>query len=130
MTMALPPATITILVDNQAGPDLAAEHGLALWIRTDQGLVICVGCCHAGLINTLTHIRRLNDGLPVRAVIGGLHLINADRRRLDETVAALQRLAVEKVIPCHCTGERAVSVLKTTLDAEVQAGVSGAVCRF
>jgi 7,8-dihydropterin-6-yl-methyl-4-(beta-D-ribofuranosyl)aminobenzene 5'-phosphate synthase len=102
----------------------------ALWIRTDQGLVICVGCCHAGLINTLNHIRRLSGVQTIRAVIGGLHLINADRRRLDETVAALQRLAVENVIPCHCTGERAVSVLKTALDAEVQAGISGAVYRF
>lgn len=28
--MTSPTATITILVDNQAGPGLAAEHGLAL----------------------------------------------------------------------------------------------------
>jgi 7,8-dihydropterin-6-yl-methyl-4-(beta-D-ribofuranosyl)aminobenzene 5'-phosphate synthase len=30
------------------------EDDLALWIKTDEGLVVCVGCCHAGIINTLT----------------------------------------------------------------------------
>ncbi|MDD5451902.1 MAG: MBL fold metallo-hydrolase [Desulfovibrionales bacterium] len=38
------------------------DDDLALWVQTEDGLVICVGCCHAGLVNTLNHVRRLNKG--------------------------------------------------------------------
>ena len=39
MTMTLPSATTTILVDNQAGPGLTDEHSLTLWIETEGGPV-------------------------------------------------------------------------------------------
>ena len=57
----------------------------ALWINTLQGLVVCVGCCHAGLINTLEHVRRLSGVSAIRAVIGGFHLINADENGMTRT---------------------------------------------
>lgn len=48
---------------------------LAIWIQTDEGLVVCVGCAHAGLVNTLKHIRSINHGSNIRAIIGGFHLL-------------------------------------------------------
>jgi 7,8-dihydropterin-6-yl-methyl-4-(beta-D-ribofuranosyl)aminobenzene 5'-phosphate synthase len=35
------------------------EDDLALWIRTDDGVIVCVGCSHAGLVNTLNYVRCL-----------------------------------------------------------------------
>jgi len=40
----------------------------------------------------------------VHTVMGGMHLLNADERRLTETFAALRRLGVERFGPNHCTG--------------------------
>ncbi len=84
------------------------DDDLALWIRTDKGLIVCVGCAHAGVVNTLNHVQRLNGGMRIRAVIGGFHLLNAGEQRLTKTLAALQALAFDQIIPCHCTGEGAV----------------------
>lgn len=106
------------------------EDDLALWIRTDQGLVVCVGCCHAGIINTLTHVRRLSGVAPIRAVIGGLHLLNADRRRLNHTLAAMQTMPIETVIPCHCTGDRAMDELEAVMGAKTRRSSSGAAHHF
>ena len=106
------------------------EDDLALWIRTDEGLVVCVGCCHAGLINTLRHCSRLSGENRLLAVIGGFHLLHADRRRLGETAAALERQPVATVVPCHCTGGHAVQTLQGVLGGRVQPGVSAAVYRF
>ena len=58
------------------------DDDLALWIDTPTGLVVCVGCAHAGLVNTLLHVQRLTGGRRVRAVIGGFHLLSADERRI------------------------------------------------
>lgn len=49
-----------------------------LWVETGDGLVLCVGCCHAGLTNTLSHVRRLRAGARIRTVIGGFHLLEAN----------------------------------------------------
>jgi 7,8-dihydropterin-6-yl-methyl-4-(beta-D-ribofuranosyl)aminobenzene 5'-phosphate synthase len=101
------------------------EDDLALWVRTDRGLVICVGCCHAGLVNTLNQVRRLNGGMDVRAIIGGFHLLNANRTRLDHTIAALRSLKPEQIIPCHCTGEHAVAALQQAMGKQVSLGAAG-----
>jgi 7,8-dihydropterin-6-yl-methyl-4-(beta-D-ribofuranosyl)aminobenzene 5'-phosphate synthase len=106
------------------------EDDLALWIKTDQGLVVCVGCCHAGIINTLTHVRRLSGVAPIRAVIGGLHLLNADSRRLNHTLAAMKTMPIEAVIPCHCTGDRALDELEAAMGAKILRSGSGAAHHF
>jgi 7,8-dihydropterin-6-yl-methyl-4-(beta-D-ribofuranosyl)aminobenzene 5'-phosphate synthase len=106
------------------------EDDLALWIQTDDGLVICVGCCHAGLVNTLNHILRLNPGSKIRAIIGGFHLLDASSQRLDQTMAALRSLEPDTVVPCHCTGQRAVRALSDALGKRVSPGAAGKICLF
>jgi 7,8-dihydropterin-6-yl-methyl-4-(beta-D-ribofuranosyl)aminobenzene 5'-phosphate synthase len=106
------------------------EDDLALWIRTEQGLVVCVGCCHAGIINTIDHIRRLSGVSRIRAIIGGLHLVNANHRRLAQTMEAMTALPIDRVIPCHCTGDPAVRKLEAALGKKIVRGCSGARYRF
>jgi len=88
------------------------EDDQALWINTPEGLIVCVGCSHAGLINTLNYAQKLSGVSRFRAVIGGFHLLQADPRRLEMTVAALRSLAPELLVPCHCSGEQAGRLLK------------------
>jgi 7,8-dihydropterin-6-yl-methyl-4-(beta-D-ribofuranosyl)aminobenzene 5'-phosphate synthase len=101
------------------------EDDLALWIRTGKGLVVCLGCCHAGIINTLKFILQLNPGERIHAVIGGLHLLNAGDARLRHTLSALHRLLPDKIVACHCTGERATAMLRDSLGARVCPGAAG-----
>lgn len=110
-------------------PD-SVDDELALWIGTPAGLVVCVGCAHAGLINTL-HLARRQSGLDrIAAVVGGFHLGSADGRRLERTVGALRQLAPERLVPCHCTGARAVRTLQDALGDRVVQGFAGDVWRL
>jgi len=97
----------------------------AMWISTDKGLIVCVGCCHAGLVNTLSHLREVSGESRIRAVIGGLHLGAASQERLDKTVQALRDLNPGLLVPCHCTGEAAIAYLRDHLDCPVRTGYSG-----
>ncbi len=106
------------------------DDDLAIWIRTKEGLVVCAGCCHAGLINTLNHILRMESGAKLKAVLGGFHLLNADSRRLDSTMAALRSFCPEWIVPCHCTGEHAVAALKENLGERVSKGAVGMTYQF
>ncbi len=106
------------------------DDDLALWIRTKKGLVVCVGCCHAGLINTLNHACRQSGTSRIHAIIGGLHLLNASPQRLEQTLTALTTFAVEKIIPCHCTGSHATDAMEARLGQRVVRGQSGLTFRF
>jgi 7,8-dihydropterin-6-yl-methyl-4-(beta-D-ribofuranosyl)aminobenzene 5'-phosphate synthase len=106
------------------------DDEIALWIRTSRGVVVCTGCCHAGLVNTLNHVYRLNGGMRIRAAIGGFHLLDADRSRLDKTTAALLLIDPDAVIPCHCTGDAATAALERALGDRVSPGAGGAAYRF
>ncbi len=110
-------------------PD-SIDDDVALWIGTPAGLVLCVGCAHAGLINTL-HLARQQSGMDrIAAVIGGFHLGSANGSRLEQTVEALRQLAPERLVPCHCTGARAVRTLQEALGGRVVPGVAGDVWRL
>lgn len=102
----------------------------ALWIATPAGLVICAGCCHSGLINTLRHIQNVSGVSRIRAVIGGFHLVNADANRLLRTVDALHQIKPEHLVPCHCTGRGAIDVLREAFGDAVRQCRCGSVFRF
>lgn len=99
---------------------------MALWIATAQGLVICVGCSHSGVVNIIHRIRSLYPAPPpVRAVLGGFHLMEASAERVAQTVNALRALAIPLLMPCHCTGAAAFEQIRASLGASVVAGGAG-----
>lgn len=100
---------------NQAGtaPDHLLDD-LAIWIETDLGLVVCTGCCHSGIINTLQHIKNISNSTTIHTLIGGLHLLNASNQRLTRTIQELSNFSIQQLVPCHCTGDRATELLKQT----------------
>ena len=83
----------------------------AAYIETPDGTIVILGCAHAGVINMLQYIQSLTNNRPVHTVIGGMHLLNASPERMDRTVAELRRLDVQRLLPCHCTGQAAVARL-------------------
>lgn len=103
---------------------------LSLWIHTPAGLVVCLGCCHSGIINTLRHITDLAQDTRIVAVIGGMHLAWAPGVRLERTVEALKGYSIPHVFPCHCTGEAATDCLAGGLGGSVLPGYAGMKVSF
>ena len=83
----------------------------AAFLETSAGMVVILGCAHAGVINTLQYVQTLTNDRPIHTVIGGMHLVGAGPERLDRTVDELRRLNVRRLLPCHCTGSAAVARL-------------------
>jgi 7,8-dihydropterin-6-yl-methyl-4-(beta-D-ribofuranosyl)aminobenzene 5'-phosphate synthase len=112
-----------------AQPDPIADD-LALWMRTDRGLVVVVGCGHAGLVNTLRYALKLSGEPRLHAVLGGFHLNEASERRLARTMDELQELGPDLIVPCHCTGDAAVERLSKTFGKRVVQGAAGSIFRL
>lgn len=91
-------------------PD-ALPDDQALFLDTREGVVVLLGCAHAGVVNTLRQVRRLTRERPIHAVLGGMHLLHASAGRLARTVEALRELGVSRLGPGHCTGTVATARL-------------------
>jgi len=83
----------------------------ALFLKSEKGLIIILGCAHRGIINTIRHAQKVTGVEPVYAVIGGTHLITASPQRLDLTIAELSSLGVQRLGVSHCTGLPVSAVL-------------------
>jgi len=91
-------------------PDRLADD-LALIINTEKGLIILLGCGHRGLINTILHAQKITGVGQIYAVIGGTHLISANKTQMDETVKALRNFNISRLGVSHCTGLKSGAIL-------------------
>ncbi len=79
----------------------------ALFFEAAQGVVVLLGCAHAGVINTLKHISQLTGYKPIYTVMGGMHLGDAAPGRIASTIKALREFDIKRLGPAHCTGREA-----------------------
>lgn len=92
------------------------EDDQAMWIKTSEGLVVCVGCSHSGIINTLNYITKVTKESRIHTLIGGFHLVNADQNRIDQTIEKLKEFNIKHLIPCHCSGDDAMKEISTKIE--------------
>ena len=102
---------------------------LALVLQSPRGLALVCGCCHAGLLNTLQHVRDIFPGA-VRAVLGGTHLGSLSETQMDHIVQALRDYGELQVFPNHCTGQPAYVTLAQAFGARVHPFPAGAEVTF
>jgi 7,8-dihydropterin-6-yl-methyl-4-(beta-D-ribofuranosyl)aminobenzene 5'-phosphate synthase len=95
-------------------------------------LVVVCGCCHAGLLNTLAHIRR-KFNRNILAVLGGMHLASATPEGLAHVITVLKEDflgEIPNLYPNHCTGERAFLALLQAFGEQVLPCPAGTVLNF
>jgi 7,8-dihydropterin-6-yl-methyl-4-(beta-D-ribofuranosyl)aminobenzene 5'-phosphate synthase len=78
----------------------------SLVLRTSKGLVVITGCAHPSIVNIAKKAKELT-GEKIYLMIGGFHLAGASPSQISYIAESLLQLGVEKVAPCHCSGEGA-----------------------
>lgn len=76
-----------------------------------HGLIVLTGCGHPGIGKILRHITQLISK-PVDTLIGGFHLHNCFGSTVDAIVEEIMIQGVKRIIPCHCTGKKAIAVFR------------------
>ncbi len=87
----------------------------SVYVRTDLGLVVLLGCAHRGMINIIRYGQRLMATDRVYMVVGGTHLGPAPEPQVGRTVEALREMDVQWVGASHCTGLAVASRLDREL---------------
>ena len=105
------------------------EDDQSIWFDTADFRVVICGCCHSGLVNTLSGIEK-QEGVRPLWILGGFHLGNATDERLEKTVNFLKDRSIVAMTGYHCTGEGAHVFFKRKLGAVYKCGSAGDVFQF
>jgi len=95
---------------------------IALVIENSDGLIVLSGCGHNGVLNLLSSVETEFPGSPIKALLGGFHLMNPRLLEMSESQNQMEELGqkllhsgVESFMTCHCTGVESFMVLKSIL---------------
>jgi 7,8-dihydropterin-6-yl-methyl-4-(beta-D-ribofuranosyl)aminobenzene 5'-phosphate synthase len=91
--------------DELKGDELLDDQALVL--ETVKGLFVVLGCAHRGMINTVECAQEITGEDNIYGVIGGTHLVAADKVQMEETVRALKAYKIQRLGVSHCTGPQA-----------------------
>ena len=80
-------------------------------LDTDKGLIIVLGCAHAGMVNILNCVIEALGKDRIFAVIGGTHLGFASDQQFEETLKVIDSYNIEHIGVSHCTGLEKAAIL-------------------
>ncbi|MBI2630903.1 MBL fold metallo-hydrolase [Candidatus Nomurabacteria bacterium] len=80
-------------------------HEQSVIFDTPKGLIVLTGCAHPGILNILKIVKEKFPAKKIHITMGGFHLYKSWRFISSGVVRQFKKVGVEKVIPCHCTGE-------------------------
>jgi 7,8-dihydropterin-6-yl-methyl-4-(beta-D-ribofuranosyl)aminobenzene 5'-phosphate synthase len=85
------------------------DKGIVLDIK-DKGLIVITGCGHSGIINTIRHAQKITGVEKIYAVMGGFHLTGPYFESIiSRTIEEMKKFSPKLIVPCHCTGWKAIS---------------------
>ncbi len=84
-----------------------------------DGIVIVTGCAHRGILNIAHAAIEAFPGKPIKALVGGFHLVDVSDEELAKIAKTIAMMKPEAVFCAHCTGPRGFSALLNILPGRV-----------
>lgn len=110
--------------------DAVHEIGTAFHVA-GRGLVVIGSCSHRGIINTVRQAQAVSGVAKVHAIVGGFHLVAPQtREQAFETVALMQAIAPDYIIPGHCSGETFIGAALAAMPDKVIRSIVGTRFEF
>lgn len=98
----------------------------ALIIKTNKGISLVCACAHPGILEMIHRAKSLFPHDAVYCIIGGLHLLDKDKRFIKYLLDEIKKAGIKKIGVGHCTGFVAVSLFKEAFGSncfEIKSGV-------
>ena len=99
----------------------------SLFFDTKKGIVLISGCGHAGIVNTLEHIKNIIPNRPIYKILGGFHLLKLSEDKLDWTAKKMKEAGVEYFVGAHCTGINSTYSIRNNMGLSSKKALVGSV---
>lgn len=74
---------------------------------------IITGCGHFGIEN-ITKVASDVIDKEIKFAIGGFHLLSSSKNEILDSIKHIKKLGITKVLPTHCTGDKAIALYKNS----------------
>jgi 7,8-dihydropterin-6-yl-methyl-4-(beta-D-ribofuranosyl)aminobenzene 5'-phosphate synthase len=99
--------------------DAVHELGTAFNVA-GRGLVVIGSCSHRGIVNTVRRAQAVSGIDKVHAIVGGFHLVPPQtREQMLQTVALMQAINPDYVVPGHCSGDNFIVAAQSAMPGKV-----------
>ena len=104
---------LKIKIDNKYVKDEILDD-LSLVLETKNGIVLILGCGHAGVLNICARAKEIYPNKEIQSIIGGTHLVAlTDEKDLEYVAKQLEtKYNKPKLYFSHCTGIKATNFMK------------------
>ena len=99
----------------------------SLFFDTEGGIVMISGCGHAGIVNTIQHIKKIIPNRPIHKVIGGFHLLKLNDKKLEWTAKKMLESGVKVFVGAHCTGINSTYSIREYMGLDSKSAIVGSV---
>tara|TARA_B100001057_G_scaffold402432_1_gene414361 strand:+ start:72 stop:902 length:831 start_codon:yes stop_codon:yes gene_type:complete len=99
----------------------------SLFFDTEDGIVLISGCGHAGIVNTLEHVKKIIPNRPISRVIGGFHLLKLNNKKLEWTANKMLESGVKYFVGAHCTGINSTYKIRKYMGLDPNSALVGSV---
>ena len=104
------------------------SHETVMTIKENGKQVIFTGCSHNGILNMIDTVAKEFEGVPIKGVIGGFHLVASPpfnfmagkRKEVEDIGRSVLNYPVEMTYTGHCTGKKAFDVLKSVMGDRIK----------
>ncbi|MHA1217155.1 MAG: MBL fold metallo-hydrolase [Candidatus Heimdallarchaeaceae archaeon] len=112
--------TLAIKIDKKYVEDDLLDD-LSLVLKTKEGIVLILGCGHAGVLNICARAKEIYPQEDIKMIIGGTHLVALKEEKDLEYVAKKLEEVYKKPLLyfSHCTGEKAIKYLTDYFGKEI-----------
>jgi 7,8-dihydropterin-6-yl-methyl-4-(beta-D-ribofuranosyl)aminobenzene 5'-phosphate synthase len=110
---------------NKTADPLADD--MSLYCVLPEGLLIILGCAHAGVVNIVRHARQVTGVDRVYGIIGGTHLGPVRDAQREATIAFLKELDLKFFAANHCTGLPVIARLAAVFGPRFSFAPAGSV---
>lgn len=100
-----------------------------LILKTPQGLGIITGCAHPGITQIILAAQKLLQ-TNIYFVLGGFHHLYTPANQSAEIVKQFQKLNVQKVAPCHCSGDHLIRQFQEAFGSNFSKIGTGTILSF
>ncbi len=122
-------AGMFVKIRGQFQPD-SFDHEQSLVFETDKGLIIFNSCSHGGADNIIKEILATWPEKHIHAYIGGLHLFRSSDEEVLALAKGIKETGIQHIYTGHCTGDRAMELLREELGDVIQELYTGLMMEF
>lgn len=103
------------------------SHEQCLVINQEEGLYVFSGCSHRGVVSAIEASKTMFPGKRIAVLVAGMHLYSANDDVRNDVIRQISDEEMDRVMPVHCTGIKAICELKALLGDKCIVATAGDV---